>query len=106
LIADDIFWILLAIIASSAPVLLIKEYIQTNMYRFIVISIMAYLTSLFTYIHIFKKYEISKMYSIIKIAQFILVAIIAIILYNEKINKNKLIGFGTGIISIIYLNCS
>ena len=103
---NDIFWIIIATIASASPVLLVKEYIKSNNLRFIVLSIVSYLTLLFTYIHLFKENEISKIYSLIKIAQLLLVSVIAIQLYNEKINKNKIIGLGAGIVSIIYLSCS
>ena len=103
---NDIYWIIIATIASASPVLLVKEYIKSNNLRFIVLAIVSYLTLLFTYIHLFKENEISKIYSLIKIAQLVIVALIAIQLHNEKINKNKIIGIAAGVVSIIYLSCS
>ena len=103
---NDIYWIIIATIASASPVLLVKEYIKSNNLRFIVLAIVSYLTLLFTYIHLFKENEISKIYSLIKIAQLVIVALIAIQIHNEKINKNKIIGIAAGVVSIIYLNCS
>jgi multidrug transporter EmrE-like cation transporter len=103
---NDIYWIIIATIASASPVLLVKEYIKSNNLRFIVLAIVSYLTLLFTYIHLFKENEISKIYSLIKIAQLVIVALIAIQIHNEKINKNKIIGIAAGVVSIIYLSCS
>lgn len=106
---NDIYWIIIfiiSIIASASPVLLVKEYINTNKFIYIIIAIMSYFILLLTYIYLFKRNEISKIYSLIKIVQLLLVSVIAIQLYNEKINENKIIGFGAGIISIIYLSLS
>jgi len=103
---NDIYWIIISTIASASPVLLVKEYIKSNKFIYIIIAVASYFTLLLTYLYLFKKNEISKIYSLIKIAQLLLVSVIAIQLHNEKINKNKIIGLGAGIVSIIYLSCS
>jgi len=103
---NDIYWILLAVITSSLPILFAKEYIKTKNVNLIIFAIISYLTLLFTYINLFEQNEISKIYSLIKISQLIVVAIVAIYIHNEKINRNKIIGLGAGIISIIYLGNS
>jgi len=103
---NDIYWIIIAIIASASPILLVKEYIKSNKFIYIIIAIASYLTLLLTYLYLLKKNELLKINSLIKIAQLLLVSVIAIQVHNEKINKNKIIGLGTGIVSIIYLSCS
>jgi multidrug transporter EmrE-like cation transporter len=103
---ESLYWIIIATIASASPILLVKEYLKRNDNRFIILSIMSYLILVFSYIHLLKKYEISKIYSLIKIAQLLIVSLIAIQLHKETINKNKIIGLLAGIVSIIYLSCS
>ncbi len=103
---NDIYWIILGIITSASPVLLVKEYIRSSKQHFIILALLSYIMLLFIYIHLFKNNEISKVYSLIKILQLVIVVLISIQFYNEKVNKNKIIGLIAGIVSIIYLSCS
>ena len=95
--------IILASIVALLPLYFIKKYIQTNKKYNIGITIILYciLTSL--YISIFRKGDMSNIYVILQILQILIVVIMGLLLFNEKINKKKIIGIVFGIISINFL---
>ena len=95
--------IILASIVALLPLYFIKKYIQTNKKYYIGITIILYciLTSL--YISIFRKGDMSNIYVILQILQILIVVIMGLLLFNEKINKKKIIGIVFGIMSINFL---
>jgi multidrug transporter EmrE-like cation transporter len=95
--------LIIATIVALMPVFLIKKYILTNNKNFIYLTIFFYMLLILSYIKIFTLGEISSLYTILQITQIIVVVIGGLILFGEKITKNKLIGLSASIIAIVYL---
>jgi drug/metabolite transporter (DMT)-like permease len=95
--------IIIASIIALLPLYFIKKYIQTNKKYNIIVSILLYCILTYLYINIFRKGETSNIYVILQILQILIVVIMGLILFNEKINIKKIIGIIFGIISINFL---
>lgn len=95
--------LIIATIVALMPVFLIKKYILTNNKNFIYLTIFFYMLLILSYIKIFTLGEISSLYTILQITQIIVVVIGGLILFREKLTKNKLIGLSASIIAIVYL---
>ena len=95
--------IIIASIIALLPLYFIKKYIQTNKKYNIIISIFIYCILTYLYINIFRKGEISNYYIILQILQILIVVLMGLLLFNEKINIKKIMGIIFGIISINFL---
>lgn len=95
--------IILASIVALLPIFFIKEYIKTNNKYYIIVTIISYVLLMLAYINIFRKKEILTSYTLLQILQVVIVAIIGIGIYKEKITTKKIIGLIAGIISIYTL---
>lgn len=100
---NDIIQIILAASIATCPSLFVKKYIKSPNLILLFFIMICYTILIYMYICIYKKQEISKAYPMILILQIIFISLIAIFYFKEKINKNKIIGIGAGIVSIIYL---
>ena len=98
-------WILIGTIIAILPIYLIKKYILTNNYLFIGLTLCAYIILTIAYIKIFRtNEEISVIYTFLQILQIFLVVFIGIIIFKEKLTKNKFIGIFLGCIAIYFLS--
>ena len=97
------FIVLIATIVALLPVYFIKMYIKNSNNIYIFLSLLSYIILMICYIKIFTTMDIASSYTILQILQIILVILIGYIIFNEKINLNKLIGIILGIVSIILL---
>ena len=95
-------WIIIATIIALIPILLIKNYIITKNFNYLIFALIAYIILIICYINIFSNNVIST-YTILQILQILAMVIIGIILYKENINFTKIIGLILGIISIYLL---
>ena len=95
---------LVAVIASTLPVIFMKMYnIKKNNYL-IIYSIISFIICIFAYYKILvKETDMSKIEPIIKITTLLLVSVIGIFLYDEKITPHKIIGLSLAIASIYFL---
>ena len=98
------YLIIFATIVAILPVVFIKSYIKNNNKFYLIAAVLCYLLLLISYIKLFKSgYEISQIYIVLQILQIILISVIGILLFNEKLNKYKIIGTILGVFSIYYL---
>lgn len=95
--------IIFASIIALLPIFFIKEYIKTNNKIYIIITIISYVLLMVAYINIFKKKEIMTSYTLLQILQIIIISIISIFIYNEKLTITKTIGLLSGGIAIYCL---
>lgn len=95
--------IILASVIALLPLYFIKKYIQTNKKYNIMVTILLYCILTYLYIRIFSQQEISSYYVILQILQILIVVITGLLLFNETINKKKIIGIIFGIIAINFL---
>ena len=93
----------LSSIIAICPLFLIKKYIETNNYNYLLITIFLYFCLTYIYIILFKTHEVSSNYVILQILQIILVLVISYITFKEYISYKKILGFIFGIICIYLL---
>ena len=96
-------WIIIATIIALIPVLLIKQYIVTKNFNYLILALIAYIVLIICYINIFNTNVVSSTYVILQILQILIMVIIGIILYKENINITKIIGIILGILAIVLL---
>lgn len=99
-----LFWIILNIFASISAVYLIKGYVLTKKYVYIILAMTSYVLLLISYINMLKFSEVSSLYSLIHVLQLIVAVMIGILLFRESISLNKIIGVGLGILSMYFLS--
>jgi multidrug transporter EmrE-like cation transporter len=97
-------YVIIASLTAISTAFLIKKYTKTHENIYIILTIIAYLILLITYIKIFSEKEVSTMYTILQIIQILIIIIIGFIFFDEKLNTTKVIGFGSGILSVYLLN--
>jgi hypothetical protein len=97
-------WFIIAIIASACPVFFIKKYTNDKNMFWIVITIVAYCALTFAYIKLFLNKTIATIYLFVKVCSIALVTIGGIILFNNVINTQHIVGIIFGIISISLLS--
>jgi multidrug transporter EmrE-like cation transporter len=95
--------LIIATIIALIPIYLIKKYIMTNNKNFIYLTFIFYILLTICYIKIFRLGEISSLYTILQISQIVIVVLGGLILFGEKITKNKILGVILSIIAIIFL---
>ena len=96
-------WIIIATIIALIPVLLIKQYIVTKNFNYLILALIAYIVLIICYINIFNTNVVSSTYVILQILQILIMVIIGIILYKENINITKIIVIILGILAIVLL---
>jgi multidrug transporter EmrE-like cation transporter len=95
--------ILIAGTIATMPSLFIKKYIKNPEKKFLLFAITCYILLIIMYIHIYKKAEISRAYPSILTLQIILITIISMCYFKEKMTTHKMIGIGTGLLTIYFL---
>ena len=102
---NDILWIICASITGALPVLLIKQYINKENYKYLMLAILSYLILFISYINIYKcKYNISSVQPIISILQLFIIILISIIVFGEYLNRTKISGILCGFLAIYLLS--
>lgn len=95
--------ILIAGTIAIMPSLLVKRYIKKPEKKLLVFAVFCYILLLTMYIHIYKKAEISRAYPSILTLQIILITIISMCYFKEKMTGYKMIGICTGLLTIYFL---
>jgi multidrug transporter EmrE-like cation transporter len=85
------------------PSLFIKKYIKNPEKKFLLFAITCYMLLIMMYLQIYRKAEISRAYPSILTLQIILITIISMCYFKEKMTKYKMIGIGTGLLTIYFL---
>lgn len=98
-------WILILLVAilTSVPVFLVRKYIVTKNFKYIIIAILIYVFELVAYIKLFERGNIPIYFSISKILSIIFVVIVFVIFFSTKLNFKKIIGLLLGSIAIFLL---
>ncbi len=98
-----IIQIMIAGTIATMPSLCVKKYIKKPEKKLLLIAITCYILLLTMYLQIYRKAEISRAYPSILTLQIILITIISMCYFNEKMTKYKLIGICTGLLTIYFL---
>jgi multidrug transporter EmrE-like cation transporter len=88
---------------ATMPSLFIKKYIKNPEKKFLLFAITCYMLLIMMYLQIYRKAEISRAYPSILTLQIILITIISMCYFKEKMTKYKMIGIGTGLLTIYFL---
>ena len=95
--------IMIAGTIATMPSLFIKKYIKNPEKKFLLFAITCYMLLIMMYLQIYRKAEISRAYPSILTLQIILITIISMCYFKEKMTKYKMIGIGTGLLTIYFL---
>jgi multidrug transporter EmrE-like cation transporter len=96
--------LLLQIIISIIPLVLIKKYILIGNVWLLILCLLFYSVMIAIYIILLRNDGLSKVYTLVQILQVILVVLMGILFFNEKLSLNIIIGILFGIIAIYLLN--
>jgi multidrug transporter EmrE-like cation transporter len=88
---------------ATMPSLFIKKYIKNPEKKFLLFAVTCYMLLIMMYLQIYRKAEISRAYPSILTLQIILITIISMCYFKEKMTKYKMIGIGTGLLTIYFL---
>lgn len=94
----------LQIIISIIPLALIKKYILNGNTLLLVLCLLFYSVMIAIYIKLLRNDGLSKVYTLVQILQVILVVLMGILFFNEKLSLNIIIGLLFGIVAIYLLN--
>jgi hypothetical protein len=100
---NTLLFILLPIVAIL-PVFFIKNYLKSKNNYQLFFAFSGYLGLTFLYIKLLETCEMSKIFCISQVIQILLVVFGGILLYSEKLTKNKIIGIVASIIALYYLS--
>jgi drug/metabolite transporter (DMT)-like permease len=90
-------------IIALLPLICIKKYIHSNQLIYLVIAMILYFLLMLSYIKLFEKTELSSIYTVLQILQILIVLLIGLLIFNESITLNKIIGIIFGLISVYLL---
>jgi hypothetical protein len=96
--------LLLQIIISIIPLALIKKYILNENTWLLILCLICYSVMIAIYIKLLRNDGLSKVYTLVQILQVILVVLMGILFFNEKLSLNIIIGLLFGITAIYLLN--
>ena len=98
-----LFWLyfILTLIFVSLPFCMVKQFNNTNEWKYILFAILGYSFLTFLYSQLLKSQDMSCLYSLINIVSVLTVILIGVIIYKEKIDIYSIWGIILSIISII-----
>lgn len=99
---NALFFILLPIVAIL-PVFFIKNYLKSKNNNQLFYALCGYLGLTYLYIKLLETCEMSKIFCISQVIQILLVVFGGILLYSEKITRNKIIGIIASITALYFL---
>ncbi len=100
---NTLLFILLPIIAIL-PVFFIKNYIKSNNNNHIVCALLCYIGLTYLYIKLLAQWEMTKIFCISQVVQILIIVFGGMMIYSEKLTKNKIIGIIASIIAVYYLS--
>ncbi len=95
--------IIIAGTIATMPSLFIKKYIKNPEKKYLLFAVTCYMLLIMMYLQIYRRAEISRAYPSILTLQIILITIISMCYFKEKMTKYKMIGIGTGLLTIYFL---
>lgn len=96
-------WIVIVVLADTIPLPLIKAYVKSNNYLYLIISILLYIILIYTYIKLLLTYNVSSLYPTLKIFSILVVVGYGILILKEKLHLLNYIGLILGILAIFLL---
>lgn len=100
---ETIYWYVVASIVALLPIYLIKQYTVDKNMNYLLLTMVLYLVLMIAYIQIFGQHQVSTSYTVLQIAQILIVCLIGILLYGEPITWRVVVGLISGTLSIYLL---
>lgn len=97
-------WLLVATIVAILPIVTIKQYLATNEYMYIALTMMLYIVLMISYINILKASDVSNIYPILQVLQILIIVIYGIVILGETLWIEKIIGLACGFVSVYLLS--
>jgi multidrug transporter EmrE-like cation transporter len=96
-------WLILGTIISALVVLLIKRYTISKNKMLLIFAIILQIISVFIYVEIFTTNNICTMYTFTKILSILIVLGIGILIFNEEVTTNNIIGIIFSVVALFLL---
>lgn len=100
---DIIYWYVVAILVALVPIYLIKKFVITSNENYLLLTMLLYAILIISYVKIFQQEPVASAYVILQILQIIVVVLMGVLLFDDKVTFNKIIGLCFGIISVYLL---
>jgi len=100
----DFVWPLVATIVAILPIVAIKQYLITNEYMYLVLTMILYFALMISYVNILKTSDVSNIYPILQVLQILLIIIYGIIILGETLYTEKIIGIACGFAAVYLLS--
>jgi multidrug transporter EmrE-like cation transporter len=100
------YLLLLALCASIVailPIVFIKQYIITKQIYNLILAFILYVFLLLSYVKLFETEQVSSTYTILQILQILIMIVVGLMIFNESLTINKILGIIFGIVSIYLL---
>jgi uncharacterized membrane protein len=101
-----ISWLIIAALVASSVPIFVKFYVETNEFYWVVFSLVFYICLILAYYKILlngKSKNITRYYTLIKIFSIILIFLISIVLFKEKLNIKTILAIILASIAIYLL---
>ena len=99
----SIIWFIIAVIASSVPIPLIKYYTETNNVNYIVGATLSYLLLIYALTIVLKDGDITILYPLLKIIAILCVVFSGVILFKNTLDAKAIVGIMLAALSIYLL---
>lgn len=96
--------IFIASFLSAFTLPFLKQYLETNNYFFLTLAIVFHFLLLVLYIKLLQVDSMTQTFAIIKVLSIIMIIIIGVLFFNEKVNRKILFGIVFAIVAIYLLN--
>jgi len=100
---ETIYWYVVATIVALLPIYLIKQYTVNKNINYLLLTMVLYLVLMIAYIQIFQQHQVSSSYTVLQIAQILIVCLMGLLIYGEPITWSVVVGLISGIVSIYLL---
>jgi multidrug transporter EmrE-like cation transporter len=91
-------------VLSAIPAILIAQYTTSGSKYLLWTSIVLYVALIYAYVQVFRRSTVGVMYTMIKVISSMIVVILAILLFRERLNWIQWLGLAFAVVAIILLS--
>jgi len=102
--AAAMFWLSLAVVSSTTPILFLQLYKRNKQILWLIFSVLSYIVLIYAYTNIMYISNIEVLYGIIKIFSIMMVVVASVLFFKAKIHTNVIVGLFFGVLAIYFLS--
>lgn len=102
--STNLFWYTLGALLSALPIIFVKRYLTDHENIWIILAIVMNALLIYVYFILFQIHNTAISYSVIKILSVIIIVLIGIFIYCEKINIKITFGLIFGLLALYLLS--